>query len=203
MCYVGYTGPNCSVCDHRYHQLVGKGPCVLIPGATSSCVDGVKNGNEEDVDCGGPNCVPCATSLTRWSESHSKLLVLGVVIGGVVVVTSLVAAGLSLCFRARNVNKVVDTRVKRTSTLAMPTRRVVPTSTPDDDSDTGGIEPSVAHWLRNRDSYKHQHGTASTSVSMSGTPVISDAPFAANLVVDWSRHEAGSLPAATMVMRRS
>lgn len=31
------------------------------PPAPPSCTDGIQNGNETGVDCGGPDCVPCAT----------------------------------------------------------------------------------------------------------------------------------------------
>ena len=30
----------------------------------ASCLDGRRNGNEEGVDCGGPNCVPCTRYFT-------------------------------------------------------------------------------------------------------------------------------------------
>ncbi|MCX7549262.1 hypothetical protein OS191_00245, partial [Xanthomarina sp. F2636L] len=29
-----------------------------------TCSDGVQNGNETGVDCGGPDCAPCETSCT-------------------------------------------------------------------------------------------------------------------------------------------
>ena len=52
-----------------------------------SCTDGVRNGSELDVDCGGPSCPPCADGkkcvtdtdcqsgicLSEWDPSHSKL----------------------------------------------------------------------------------------------------------------------------------
>jgi hypothetical protein len=34
---------------------------VLGAGSTSSCSDGIQNGNETGVDCGGPDCAPCST----------------------------------------------------------------------------------------------------------------------------------------------
>jgi hypothetical protein len=33
---------------------------VFLAGALASCMDGVRNGNEVGVDCGGPNCGPCS-----------------------------------------------------------------------------------------------------------------------------------------------
>jgi hypothetical protein len=47
----------------------GMGP-VSLSGSTATCDDGVKNGNEMGVDCGGPNCPSCP-SLT----SHPYLII--------------------------------------------------------------------------------------------------------------------------------
>jgi hypothetical protein len=52
----------CSVCTSGYLQLTRGGACIYLPGALSSCEDGVRNGNEEGVNCGGPNCVKCAAA---------------------------------------------------------------------------------------------------------------------------------------------
>jgi hypothetical protein len=40
----------------------GAAACTLVSGAT--CIDGVKNGNETDVDCGGGTCVTCGIGKT-------------------------------------------------------------------------------------------------------------------------------------------
>jgi hypothetical protein len=66
-CYAGYTGDVCSVCTSGYLQLTRGGACIYLPGALSSCEDGVSNGNEEGVDCGGPNCIKCAARLAKVS----------------------------------------------------------------------------------------------------------------------------------------
>ncbi len=44
----------------------GSGSCTTAPGGKcqpASCTDRVKNGDEVDVDCGGPSCGPCADGL--------------------------------------------------------------------------------------------------------------------------------------------
>ncbi len=75
-CYAGYTGDVCSVCTSGYLQLTRGGACIYLPGALSSCEDGVRNGNEEGVDCGGPNCVECAAAYR--AETSVSLVVVGV-----------------------------------------------------------------------------------------------------------------------------
>jgi hypothetical protein len=61
-CFAGYTGNLCSVCTSKYMQVTVGGACIYLPGALTTCVDGVRNGNEEGVDCGGPNCVACTST---------------------------------------------------------------------------------------------------------------------------------------------
>jgi hypothetical protein len=39
-------------------------PGAETPGPTAICTDGIKNGNETDVDCGGGTCPRCATGKT-------------------------------------------------------------------------------------------------------------------------------------------
>jgi hypothetical protein len=46
----------CAAVD-RYLPVSGR--CLFLPGALVSCEDGVRNGNEAGVDCGGPNCPSC------------------------------------------------------------------------------------------------------------------------------------------------
>jgi len=48
----------------------GSGPTCL-PG---SCTDGIKDGAETDVDCGGPGCAPCANALVCVVDSDCASL---------------------------------------------------------------------------------------------------------------------------------
>jgi hypothetical protein len=43
------------------HGLVLTDPLFLSTVATPTCSDGIKNGNETGVDCGGPSCPKCGT----------------------------------------------------------------------------------------------------------------------------------------------
>ena len=79
-CFMGYVGTDCNSCDRDYVWVPDAAQCVFLPGTLSSCVDGVLNGNEKDVDCGGPNCEPCSIVAT-WVASRSPWLVNGIVIG--------------------------------------------------------------------------------------------------------------------------
>ena len=54
-CFSGYVGDACDACAAGYLPL-GTDTCVFPPGALSNCSDGVQNGNELGVDCGG-RCV--------------------------------------------------------------------------------------------------------------------------------------------------
>src|SRR5262249_28578745 len=76
-------GPDCDPC------AVGKacaasadcegGACVggECAGAAAACTDAVKDANETDVDCGGPDCAPCAVGkgCERGPDCESGLCV--------------------------------------------------------------------------------------------------------------------------------
>jgi hypothetical protein len=69
-CFTGYTGAGCDTCSQSFTAapaVAGPGSngtgvevaltvCVRQLGTIFSCVDGVRNGLEEGVDCGGPHC---------------------------------------------------------------------------------------------------------------------------------------------------
>ncbi len=57
----------------------GGGPCsggLCVP---PECTDGSKNGDESDIDCGGPDCQPCATGqgCTAITDCESKVCIAG------------------------------------------------------------------------------------------------------------------------------
>ncbi len=86
----------CSLCSCAPCVPVVSRSCVFLPGALSSCSDGVQNGNEDGVDCGGicptscvandactcPECVflvapvrsacDATTSLVGWVQSRQR-----------------------------------------------------------------------------------------------------------------------------------
>jgi hypothetical protein len=52
---------------HHFCSLLGAGPFAV--GLQVSCTDGVRNGNEGGVDCGGPNCPQtCAQKYVFWAR---------------------------------------------------------------------------------------------------------------------------------------
>ena len=87
-CFRGYVGSACDRCDSE-HVTSADGACTFLPGALSSCSDGVQNGNEAGIDCGGP-CPSC----TSTRKSPTKVISIAVVVGGslIVVVVSAVTA---------------------------------------------------------------------------------------------------------------
>lgn len=85
-CYSGYAGASCGECASGYLPLGSY--CVFLPGALATCSDGVRNGEEEGVDCGGPTCGQrCSESSdaagSGLQSSDSRKLVLLGVAGGV------------------------------------------------------------------------------------------------------------------------
>ena len=91
-CYVGYTGAVCAQCAAGYFRLVSGGPCVMIPGSQSSCNDGLKNGNEKGVDCGGPNCPACNEQSFLSAGAGTVVVAVWLVAGVVFVVVGVIVA---------------------------------------------------------------------------------------------------------------
>jgi hypothetical protein len=69
-CYTGYSGSACAQCAGGY--LFRGGWCVFPPGAlsTGSCSDGVRNGDEDGVDCGG-ECAAACTVMNNHGAGGS------------------------------------------------------------------------------------------------------------------------------------
>ena len=107
-CHHGYIGPACDQCDRNHVSI--RSLCVFLPGAFVSCGDGVRNGNEEGVDCGGPHCSAQCPPSTQY-EPRQLIAVLG---AGLVVAC---VAGLAITMRLR-----------RTKTEAFSSKAVAGTS---------------------------------------------------------------------------
>ncbi|MDI1430778.1 RCC1 domain-containing protein [Polyangium sorediatum] len=58
----------------------GGGPCSAGLCVPPECTDGSKNGDESDIDCGGPVCPPCGTGkgCTAIADCESKVCIAGV-----------------------------------------------------------------------------------------------------------------------------
>jgi hypothetical protein len=70
-CRSGYNGAACQLCA-RGHIRVGSA-CVFMPSALTSCEDGVRNGAEEGVDCGGPSCGACSDTSLSFTTKNTKV----------------------------------------------------------------------------------------------------------------------------------
>lgn len=121
-CFPGYTGPVCQDCSPGYVRLGSKGVCVFLPGALTSCTDGVRNGNEEGVDCGGPNCAPCAHGI------NSVILWAAVGSGACIAVLLLLFAGRTIANRKRKTSITpIQVKRKRSSVFSRKADSVQPT----------------------------------------------------------------------------
>ena len=63
-------------CSRAGASCIGRGSNLhCVPVIPASCADQVRNGQESDIDCGGPSCAPCAAGLAcaveRDCESRS------------------------------------------------------------------------------------------------------------------------------------
>ena len=189
-CYLGYIGNDCSQCDTQYRRLRPHGPCVLIPGSRSSCTDGIKNGNEEEIDCGGPNCRVCLNHVSKWLSSHAMLV--GVLLPLLVVGGTSTFAAL-WCYR-RQKSKHMQKRVaaeaaankRRKSKANMKlrnTKKVVPIRVPPRSLDAMGTS-STPHFCS---SITPEVPRMSRISAGAGRTFF---PSSANLVgVDWAKHE--------------
>jgi hypothetical protein len=69
-CFRGYAGTSCGNCAVGYFR--GKAGCIMLPSASSSrCNDGIRNGDEEGVDCGGAWCPVACPASTPWKQPSS------------------------------------------------------------------------------------------------------------------------------------
>ena len=100
-CHRGYTGVDCSACDDGYTSM-GTSPsspttCVYLPGARSSCSDGVLDGDETSVDCGGGLCPPCIVRVAvSWTGGGGSSQQRVAVVATVVVVVAALAVAVPL-----------------------------------------------------------------------------------------------------------
>ena len=116
VCFAGYGGDACSACNGQYAPVADSAGrvvrCVLLAGERSTCVNGVRDGLEQGVDCGGV-CPSCnSSSASGLGPSKTSLTA-----AGQVVVTTAAAAGALLAItlvvmevRRRRRSKVITQR---------------------------------------------------------------------------------------------
>lgn len=107
-CNIGYAGNACEDCAVNFvwglNPADGGKVCVSLPGVLVSCSDGKQDGNEEGVDCGGPNCAACAfVSTAPGGGTPAWWVQVGIVggCGGMVLLVALVL-GVRHMLRQRN-----------------------------------------------------------------------------------------------------
>ena len=184
-CFIGYRGANCSSCADNFRLLQSDGGgavnCAMLPGVTVSCSDGVRNGNEEGVDCGGPNCeLSCSDS--------PRLQIMYIMVAGGCGVGGLAIAGV--------VGRVFFKQYRRKNAI-----RPVRTST---------VVPIAGRRLSVQQSYKAPSSSSRhnepRSSSASGPDVIAAASASTaapkravalgklvvpqTVLVDWAKHES-------------
>lgn len=98
-CFEGYSGPSCQECAPSY--LRSGTTCTFLPGALASCVDQVRNGDEEDVDCGGSLCAPCDLGAAPGSSGGPSVTVLAIACVVVAVVVGMVVGAVVLVRNAK------------------------------------------------------------------------------------------------------
>ena len=99
-CFDGYGGDACSTCNSQYTAIADAGSggavrCVLLAGMYTTCLDGVRDGLEQGVDCGGV-CRACngtssGTDIAAAGQALLlKVLTTTTVIGALLTVTVVV-----------------------------------------------------------------------------------------------------------------
>ena len=121
-CSIGYTGSSCNTCAAQYMRVSTHKACVFMPGAFTSCTDNIRNGNEEGVDCGGPNCPACKAKSSTMFTSIIKLSI--IVSAGSLVLFVLYSV---FCRKRKTLPDVTATGVKETADVLK--REPVVTST--------------------------------------------------------------------------
>jgi hypothetical protein len=124
------------------------GRCIFLPGALSSCSDGVKNGNEEGVDCGGPHCASTCPPVNRVQTG----IKVAIIVGSLVTMFSICMVAMYVAFYRRGSHKAVvltkKTRKRRRRStgvkVAPDLAKVMPAVTVDWDNADDGIRPAAA-----------------------------------------------------------
>ncbi len=73
---LGATAPTCTdgIKNGQETGIDCGGPTCPPCAAAPTCTDGIKNGQETGIDCGGPTCPPCSTGCTTNSGTFTLVL---------------------------------------------------------------------------------------------------------------------------------
>lgn len=109
-CFRGYSGASCARCAPNF--LKTRNLCVFLPGALSSCSDGVQNGNEDGVDCGGicpTSCIANDASVSTTSKKQKLIILVG---GGLGAVVACCCCGFCFLFLRRKKKKEKEEKAR-------------------------------------------------------------------------------------------
>ena len=177
VCYKGYGGAACTSCLAEYVRVSSSGPCVYLPGAFATCTDGIKDGNELGVDCGGPNCPNACKAGANLTPLIIKVSILSVL--GALVVS---VAYFFVCKkRLVSLPKVVSTHaIKVAAEATMVSSHIMPVDGYGKGASAGGKGGKAATGTRSSVSESvHSEGRGRTSASS---------------VVPWSAVGQGAAP---------
>jgi hypothetical protein len=141
LCRDGYTGVACSGCAHGYLLISAK--CVFMPGSMTSCTDGVRNGNEEGVDCGGYNCAQKCVSEPGLSVALMVGIATGILLAVFIVCYLAMCTSVCKCSEKKKRNSklqpiVVKRSVRVQQAQQKPTGKSVPPATQTPAATAGG-----------------------------------------------------------------
>ena len=101
-CFEGYGGDACGTCSGQYATVLDSGGggavrCVLLAGMYSTCFNGVVDGLEQGVDCGGvcPSCGGTSSGADTAAGSRVVLITTTTVVGALIV--GIVVAAVVMC----------------------------------------------------------------------------------------------------------
>ena len=116
---------DCATCAAGYTPL--NNSCVFLPGSLSSCSNRIKDGNEADIDCGGPQCPACAVAVSTIAGVNSRVL-MAAGGGGVVVLIVLAIVLACVVRKRRRARRRIDPNdhARRVSYTAEMASRIVP-----------------------------------------------------------------------------
>ena len=134
-CFDGYTGDACDSCATQYVERPstsgggssssssnGVSSCVFLPGSLSTCVNGVRDGGEAGVDCGGV-CRTCTgTTVTAGdvastvTHDDGKGAVVVEVVASLAAAAGLVAAVVAVRVRRGRAARATGSKAQQSTT---------------------------------------------------------------------------------------
>ena len=188
-CHRGYAGSQCQTCSKSFVSVRSSSSalgylCVYLPGALSSCNDGVQNSLETGVDCGG-SCPPClgssqdsssstsTASSSLLSQTYVQVALVATVVG-LLVLTVVCVAVVLLRRRRKQQQSVLALRAKADAVaLGMPKKAGVESINSDRDADKlarsrGGQKHNIGEsFVGSRSRVTPSPNLASSGVSIS------------------------------------